>query len=210
MSARFAIVGDLLFSQLDAVGAPLTASVGFRLSDCPNDLWSRRFNLFKSRRRKSVKAGARTLVHALRNLDFNGRVVVVGAISSGDRKLALRSPVDRLGKKLAKKKGWEWRPDLLSKKPHRSLHTIVGARNRDRTVAGVYRASRMEGPMGLFVIVDDFCTRGATLADIRRALLKNNTGWSTFGVTLAKTDHRSYSGALNDHVPADLDMVWNG
>ncbi len=65
---------------------------------------------------------------------------------------------------------------------------------------------------GIFVITDDFCTRGTTLADIRRALLAVNPGWKCFGLTIAKTERAAYWGSElnNDHVPDDLDQIWEG
>jgi hypothetical protein len=215
------MVGALMYmASLDAPGAPSLLAVGFRITDDATEPWTRRFNLFKARDEASVVAGIRTMsaallgtgAHRAVTLVGNPRVVVVGAISSGDGTLQNASPVWRLGEAVAQAKAWEWRPDLLRKTPHRTLHTMYNAGERDAEVAGRYRGATVGGASGVFMIVDDFCTRGTTAAEISRALREANPGWRVMGMALAKTERRGYWGAAlsNGHVPDDLDRIWQG
>ena len=69
-----------------------------------------------------------------------------------------------------------------------------------------------EGEPGLVIVVDDFCTRGATLADIARAVRESNPGWKVQGASLAKAERAAYwNGELtNAHIPDYLDANWRG
>ena len=60
--------------------------------------------------------------------------------------------------------------------------------------------------------VDDFCTRGATLADIARAIRESNPGWKVQPASLAKAERAAYwKGELtNAHIPDFLDATWRG
>ena len=62
------------------------------------------------------------------------------------------------------------------------------------------------------IVVDDFCTRGATLADIARAVRESNPGWRIQPVSLAKAERAAYwKGELtNAHIPDVLDATWRG
>ena len=77
---------------------------------------------------------------------------------------------------------------------------------------GVYLAAPIGGDPGLVLVVDDFCTRGATLADIARAVRKSNPGWKVQGASLAKAQRAAYwKGKLTTaHIPDALDAVWRG
>ena len=77
---------------------------------------------------------------------------------------------------------------------------------------GVYLASPIGGEPGLVIVVDDFCTRGATLADIARAIRESNPGWKVQAASLAKAERAAYwKGELtNAHIPDFLDAVWRG
>jgi hypothetical protein len=215
MPPAFTMVGDLMqMANLDVAGAPAFNALGFRLTDDDAEAWTRRFNAFKSGHAASVAAGARTLAMAWKRTIFvnNPRLVLVGAISSRDSTLATDAPVRRLGEAIAAAKNWEWRPDLLKKAPHRSLHGIrTGGRDRDAEVQNKYAAGAVGGSPGVFLIVDDFCTRGATFGEIKRALLASNPGWSAWGTALAKTERSSFwSGDIsNAHIPEHLSRTWD-
>ncbi|MBB4635625.1 hypothetical protein FHS01_001637 [Longimicrobium terrae] len=214
-------VGGLIYMEhLDASGAPSLLTMGFRITDDGTEKWTRRFNRFKAGVAGSVEAGVRTMRAALQGtpncsgvrLPNVHRVTVVGAISSRDGALRKGSPVWRLGEGIAEVKRWEWRPDLLQKSQHRSLHTIYNAAERDAEVMGRYTSAAVGGSAGVFLIADDFCTRGTTSADISRALIAANPGWQCLGITLAKTERATFwsTGLSNDHIPDDLDQIWGG
>jgi hypoxanthine-guanine phosphoribosyltransferase len=79
-------------------------------------------------------------------------------------------------------------------------------------VDGVYLAAPIGGEPGLVLVVDDFCTRGATLADIARAIRESNPGWKVQPASLAKAERAAYwKGELtNAHIPDVLDAIWRG
>jgi hypothetical protein len=209
------VVGEFLrFSNLDAEGSPTVLVLGYRITDDDKEPWSARFNAFKNKLAPSVRAGARTLARAIKTIKVGdgGRIVVVGAISSGDTNLAMDAPVRLLGAELAAVKEWEWRPDLLTKRPHRSLHRSgARAQGRREIVSGVYTAVAVGGKAGTFLVVDDFVTRGDTTADIARALREANPGWGVLAVALAKNEGTNYipAGFENTRIPASLQQVWD-
>jgi hypothetical protein len=221
MPPAYKTVGGLIYlPKLDANAAPGLLTLGFRITDDAAEKWTQRFNQFKSGVDASVAAGVRTIRAALQGtanckavtLRNDPRVIVVGAISSRDGALREGSPVWRLGQGIADAMFSEWRPDLLRKPPHRSLHSIYNAAERDAEVAGRYTSAVAGGEPGVFVIADDFCTRGTTSADISRALVAANPGWTCLGITLAKTERIGFwgTGLNNDHIPHDLDQIWEG
>ena len=212
MLPDFDVVGELIrINRLD-VGDLSLLTVGFRLTDQPSEKWTARFNRFKYGNGHAVQAATRTFCAA-----FDGfgapegpRMVVVAAISSKHTAVDRRSPVARLGKAVADSRGWQWLPRLLRKEQHSSLSEIRSATERDATVGGAYAASHIEGDPGVVLIVDDFCTRGATLTEIARAIRESNPRWSVLAASLAKTERASYWGGTltNNHIPGVLDSAW--
>lgn len=219
MPPDFKMIGDLMyFPTLDAAGAPPLLCLGFRLTDDGSEYWTKHFNAVKAREEAAVEAGARSLAAAFSTIVMNPvgvRMVVVGAISSADTVLAASAPVRRMGEVLAARQGWEWRPELLTKRSHRSLHGIrAGAAARQAEVTGAYTSSTIGGVVGKVLILDDIATRGDTAADIVRAVLATNPGWGTCSATLAKSERSAYwannGGISNDHVPARVLATWAG
>ena len=76
----------------------------------------------------------------------------------------------------------------------------------------MYLSAPIGGDPGLVIVVDDFCTRGATLADIARAVRQSNPGWKVQGASLAKAERAAYwKGELtNAHIHDSLDAAWRG
>ena len=122
------------------------------------------------------------------------------------------TPASKLAYALAGSHGWEWLPHHITKDRHPSLTGTASAAERDSTVDGVYLAAPIGGEPGLVIVVDDFCTRGATLADIARAIRESNPGWKVQPATLAKAERAAYwKGELtNAHIPDLLDATWRG
>lgn len=215
MPPPFKAIGPLIrLPRLDASAAGALHTVAFRFPDDPQEKWTRRFTRFKQGEREAVASGSAVMAHALRSFSRRTEkpVVVVGAISSSDEELAVDSPVRRMGEAVEEATGWEWVPDLLSKSAHPPLHTLASATERDRAVSECYRSEAAGGPPGIFLILDDLCTRGATFAEVRRALVAANPGWTYVNVALGKNEKREFwSGDIsNDHVPPALEQAWQG
>ena len=189
-------------------------TVGFRITDRPGEKWTRRFNQFKYGEPTAARAATRTFCAAFE--DFlpagNPRVVVVSSVSSGQNIVQSDTPASTLAYALAQSRGWEWLPHHVTKDRHPSLTGIASAAERDAAVDGVYLAAPIGGEPGLVIVVDDFCTRGATLADIARAIRKSNPGWQIQPASLAKAERAAYwKGELtNAHIPDVLDATWRG
>ncbi|MYC37379.1 MAG: phosphoribosyltransferase [Chloroflexi bacterium] len=122
------------------------------------------------------------------------------------------TPASKLASALAGSRGWEWLPHHVTKDRHPSLTGIASAADRDATVDGKYLAAPIGGEPGLVIVVDDFCTRGATFTDIARAIRESNPGWEIQPVSLAKAERAAYwNGELtNAHIPDFLDAIWRG
>jgi hypothetical protein len=211
LPGKFQMVGKLMYTdQLDGSEYPLFA-VGFRFKDASDDPWTERFNLFKDRDAKAVRAGVAVLQRGLDSITFHGRRVLVGAISSSDTELAATCPVRALCVGIAKSKGWEWPQKILTKRAHKSLHRLKTVAEREAAIDGAYTAEVIGGPAGTVMIVDDFVTRGSTAADVARAILIHNPGWKFKLISLAKTETVKYWGdnISNVHIPLSLDQTWN-
>ncbi|MDE2988923.1 MAG: hypothetical protein OXT70_12850 [Chloroflexota bacterium] len=182
------VIADLLFGEepLDnyfvdgrlirtfrlPVGGLGLLTVGFRITDRPREKWTRRFNRFRYGEPAAIRAATRTFCAAFEDFRPAGdqRVVVVSSVSSGQNIVQDDAPASILASALAASRGWEWLPHHVTKDRHPSLTGLASAAERDAAVHGVYLAAPIGGEPGLVLVVDDFCTRGATLADIARAI----------------------------------------
>ena len=218
MPPYFTMAGDLMLMQnLNIQVVKGLLAIGFRLTDRSSELWTRRFNAVKNGNGAAVSAGARTLALAFDSVPaaiLKPPVVVVGAIGSSATSLDAEVPVAVLGKAVADRHGWAWSPEVLSKTVHRSLHGLsaagASAGARDAEVRGRYLAHGIQRGPGTFLVVDDFCTRGATFGDITRALLAANPRWAVWGTALGKTENASYwdGDISNNHIPERLETAW--
>lgn len=188
-------------------------TVGFRISDQPNEKWTARFNRFKYGNPAATHAAIRTFCKGFDSLGYpqGHRVVVTAAIASHDTTVDADSPAAQLACALAQWSNWEWFPNLLAKVRHPKLSSLESAVERDSTVNGVYSAATIGGDSGVVLVVDDFCTRGATLTDIARAVRFSNPKWRVGAACLARTARadRYQPGLLtNNHIPDELDDAW--
>ncbi len=211
---NYDVVGRLIRINRLPVGDLGLLTVGFRITDRPYEKWTRRLNRFKYGEPSAAKAATRTFCAAFGGFRpaGNPRVVVVSSVSSGHTIVEYDTPASRLVCALAQSRAWEWRPWVITKYPHPRISGIASAAERDATVDGVYLATSIGGEPGVVLVVDDFCTRGATLADIARAIRESNPGWEIQPASLAKTERAAYwQGELtNAHIPDVLDATWRG
>ena len=211
---KYLVDGRLIRIFRLPVGDLSLLTVGFRITDRPREKWTRRFNRFKYGEPAAIRAATRTFCAAFEDFhsDEYPRVVVVSSVSSGQNIVQHDTPASILASALARSRGWEWLPHHVTKDRHPSLTGIASAADRDATVDGKYLAAPIGGEPGLVIVVDDFCTRGATLADIARAIQESNPGWDIQPATLARTERAAYwNGELtNAHIPDELDAIWRG
>ena len=189
-------------------------TVGFRITDRPGEKWTRRFNRFKYGEPAAARAATRTFCAAFAGFRpaGNPRVVVFSSVSSGQNIVQHDTPASTLASALARSRAWEWLPHHVTKDRHPRITGLASAAERDATVDGVYLSAVIGGEPGLVLVVDDFCTRGATLADIARAVRESNPGWEVQAASLAKAERAAYwKGELtNAHIPDFLDATWRG
>ena len=213
-AGNYGVMGRLMVIDRLPVGGLGLLTIGFRITDRPREKWTRRFNRFKYGEPAAIRAATRTFCAAFE--DFlppgNPRVVVVSSVSSGQNIVQSDTPASILASALAESRGWEWLPHHVTKDRHPRISGLGSAAERDATVDGVYLASPIGGDPGLVIVVDDFCTRGATLGDIARAIRESNPGWKVQGASLAKAERAAYwKGELtNAHIPDVLDAIWRG
>lgn len=208
--------GMMYFHTLDALQRVQGVyTLCWRFKDSWTDPWTLRVNAFKSGNTQAVRGASRICVDAVGSLDWNAfqPVGIATAISSGETCARPGQPLYVLGEHLAGALGWKWVPDLLSKKPHRSLHSIPNASERDQTVDGAYAATSVRG-LKTIVLLDDFCTRGATLSDAARAILEVERNITIFGLALGKAETLAFADQQgvtlnNDHVPGDWADRWD-
>ncbi len=213
-AGNYGVMGRLMRINRLPVGDLGLLTVGFRITVRPGEKWTRRFNRFKYGAPAAAKAATRTFCAAFEGFRpaGNPRVVVVSSVSSADIIVGYDTPASRLACALAQSRAWEWRPGVIAKDRHPRISGIASAAERDATVDGVYLATPIGGEPGLVIVVDDFCTRGATFADIARAIRESNPGWQIQPASLAKAERAAYwQGELtNAHIPDVLDANARG
>ena len=211
---NYGVMGRLMIIDRLPVGGLGLLTIGFRITDRPYEKWTRRFNQFKYGEPAAIRAATRTFCAAFE--DFlppgNPRIVVVSSVSSGQNIVQHDTPASILASALAESRGWEWLPHHVTKDRHPRITGLPSAAERDATVDGVYLSAAIGGEPGIVIVVDDFCTRGATLADIARAVRESNPGWKVQGASLAKAERAAYwKGELtNAHIHDSLDAAWRG
>lgn len=211
--AQFEIISEFMyFRALDAYDEAGVLTLGWRITDRWDDPWTARFNAFKSRDARAIRAAKAVIATALQRITFGNEPLgmVAGAISSSKEQLEPADPVWQLGAAAAEALRAPFRPEVLRKQTHKSLHNLSGAAARAAEVNGKYIATGVGDPKTVLV-VDDFVTRGNTLADIARAIAANATGpVKVYGLALGKTERASWMQDIsNDHVPARLAQIWD-
>ena len=167
--------------------------------DNPHDRWSREVIGFKNGAAEAVKSVTALLLNRLpRLLDDLGlsrgrQIDLVTALSAADTRGIPGRPLHRLASALEDKiGGCRFRSGLLRKVRHERLQFLQDSESRDAAVAGKYRidtnvhVGRHAGSNPVFLILDDFATRGATLADIARAITRAFPAATVHALALAK------------------------
>lgn len=193
-------------------------AIGYRLLDNFNEQWTRRFSRFKSGQRTSWNAAWAVLGEAtpqlISALGLTGREVTFApALSSSETTASPTGVLSVISQRCAIQCGSAFAPELLTKKPHISLHA------QSRTVqerASILREARyMAGTVETpFVFVfDDLITAGSTLSAIAASIKAFSPGVEVFGLAVAKNERQmrlpeSFQRMPNSHIHADLDRLW--
>jgi hypothetical protein len=203
----------MYFPYVDAFREDGILTIGWRFTDDGTDPWTARFNQAKYGNVRAVRAAPVTLEAAVRTITLPGKVIVVGAISSATTHLEPGDLVWQLGSVVARALKGLWRPDLLQKEVHASLHKLKGGASvREATVNGKYTASAVPPGTTGVAIVDDFVTRGNTFTEITRALRASAQVRDVWGIALGKTENVNWegnAGISNQHVPERLATLWD-
>jgi predicted amidophosphoribosyltransferase len=98
--------------------------------------------------------------------------------------------------------------NAVSKQPHKPIHDIYTAADREAELdKAAYAATKLSART--IFIFDDLITRGSTQSRVANAIQATNPGVQVYGVALAKTDRRSFWPNLsNDSVAKKWDELW--
>ena len=208
-----ALAGRLHFPHLDSCPYEVHA-LGFRVTDVA-DTWTGRFNAFKfaggAVGRAAVRGACRVMPMVAASIGLSGEVAVVSAIASHDEALDMGSPLNQMAAGVAAANGWRYVPERLGKKKHAPRHNMKESGIvRDAVVRGAYSCAVITEPT--VVVVDDFATRGATIADIARAVHDKAPSARILGLVLGKNERVGWMGASvnNTHIPENYDQLWLG
>lgn len=205
--------GIFYFKRTDAWDRPLV-SLGWRITDRSDEPWTARFNAFKAGDERAVRAATTVGVELLANFAawFGGNVSVVCACGHFDPHPLPNSPVSRLALAVATRFGWTFEPNLLRHRLHSRLSGVRDAGARRKLIDGAYTAARATHDR--ILIVDDFTTRGETMAEITRALVASRSTAKPWGFALGKTERQAWASMSgrqlnNDHLTAATATAWD-
>ena len=218
MPSWSAFHGWMAFDRLsENDGLTRAFTIGYRLTDDPDDPWTARFNAFKQKETAALRGGAAMMRAAIpglvRGLELDtSRTVFVPALSSGETVASPGGVLWRLTRFCAKGVATGFARDRITKEPHERLHMQPDAASRTAILtAADFRSKEIRADSVL--VLDDFITRGATMSHIARAILKRNPGLRVFAVALGKTERcshwRKYGVEIsNDHIPPRWKRSW--
>ncbi len=205
--------GLMRFESFDKLPNFYVYSLAWRFRDVA-DQWTERLNVFKDNDEKAIMAACDVLPYALSKLDWmKKRFTLISALPSSAEVLPENSGLYRLGHAIATNLSWTWQPYALRKKPHRKIHSLFTAADRDAEVAGKYSVAQNLNA-DYICILDDFITRGATMEDIVRAIRVHYPNVHIFGITLGKAEKQGYAASYghaidNNHVPGEYAARWD-
>lgn len=216
---QWSVAGDLMrFDGLDALPASLPVYViAWRIVDDP-DVWSHRLLGFKTDgTMANFNGGAWCLKRGVECiLEDQGWAAehtgLITALSSSDTNPSEKHVLYRTGKWIAEHLKLTFLTPHLTKEPHRSLHGLGGAGERDAEVEGKYTCAAFDG-IAHVVILDDLVTRGATFKELARAVHAASGIKSFAALAVGKNEKRRYAnycGATlnNDHVSKEMETLW--
>ena len=213
------IEGWMSFSCLDGnVYSDKSFTIAWRFRDQPREKWTSRINSFKVGNPQCVLSAGQMLKVALppliERIGLDPRETGLSvALSHGDVATNPEKPLGVCGKYICLELGLQWVPGLLSKRPHRALHTLHSAEARTNELEGIYTASDEANNFSNIIILDDIITRGDTISRIAEAIKGQNSNVTVIGIALGKAESLGYAqqnsyNLNNNHVPVDWDEIW--
>ena len=194
--------------------------LGFRITGGGANDWSDRFNRFKFGPPRSQATGIAvmqaTMGSLLRQLLTGSNVLMrdvtfVPALGSSETTANPNGPISSLARACSNAFGNPFRLNLLSKRPHDSLHRSGGTADARAEIIrnAEYQAAVVEARVVL--VFDDFITRGDTLGAIANAIKATNPSVRVYGVAFAKNQGIDYidPDTANDHLLPALADLWD-
>jgi hypothetical protein len=182
-------------------------AVALRIRGRPNEPWTARITDFKDGNPRAIEGACRLFSKHFSAVPYPESTVLCCALGASKTSLVRGEPLSVLGASIAQNRGWQFRPDLLSKKTHRSLnHFKLDLRARVEEVAGTYTASTISEPCEHVVILDDYCSSGATLSEIARSIQESNPEVEVSGLALGRS--RKTKSRYNGHIPRSWSALW--
>ena len=137
-------------------------------------------------------------------------VLLLCALPADQTTLPKGHPLWHLGNSIAQTRNWAFHPFQLQKRVHKALGKAQLSR-KDR-LKEVYGAYTYDGPSNfdLVVILDDYCSTGATMAEIARAVKASNTDIKAAGLALARSRSDRSGKTMNNHLRSDWGVLWDG
>ena len=194
-------------------------TVGYRLEDRPEDIWTARFTRFKFDPDDTTTEGAaRLMAHVapilVRGLGLDPvRTVFAPALRSTEKVADPDGVIALLADRCAG--DCRYQPDLLSKEPH--LSTGRGGLDPEfRKLLledAAYQSASVDADS--VIIVDDYIATGKTLSLAASAIRERNPDTTVYGLALAKPEWHSMMlswydvDVSNDHIPSQWSSIWS-
>jgi len=193
MAKRYRMCGDWrLYSGLDCRSSPPVYARWVKVTGRMSGL-----SAYLSRAKESSGSVREDITQAwietVWQLPIGGATVVVPVVGSRVLRASADSWAYQLAARLAQYLGIEFDSQSLWSRRYQPLHDQPTAIDRSSIVRG---SAGWSGPMvsGLVVLVDDFVTRGDTMAESARAIRLACPGVRVLGVVVGKTERENQKG----------------
>lgn len=181
-------------------------AIVIRSRDHRSETWTSRIHELRQGQAQALAGWTRVLLEATKSLKTNKNTVLTCALRAERTAFLKDDPIVQLGRALGQDKNWDFRPDILNKRAHRSLSKLrMADHERRREVKSVYTCDKLES-VKTFVVLDDYCSGGATLAEVARSIRTSNRYAKVLGLVLGRT--RSSPKSINDHLSEQLCSKW--
>ncbi len=182
-------------------------SLGLRLRKHPEEPWTARFHQFKQGRSRAVEGACRLFRRHFTSQLYPTGVSLACIIGAEHTHLSPSDSLRPLAETISDARGWDFCSDLLSKRRYKPLGRLrLGDRDRKAQVEGAYTSQRLPSGCVHVVLLDDYCSSGATLAEAARAVRTVNPQVSVSALVLGRS--RRGEPELNKHIPWSWSLLW--